>query len=220
MIGGTGSGKSTLVSLIPRFYDATEGTVQVGGRDVKSYPENTLISRIGMVPQKAVLFRGTIRSNLLWGNESADDEALWEAVRTAQAEEVVKGKEGMLDAPVEQNGRNLSGGQRQRLTIARALVRRPEILILDDSSSALDFATDLSLRRAIRRMKGGPTVFVVSQRISSIQDADRILVLDDGRLAGCGTHEELLENCRVYQEIYDSQYPGKRDSGAGKGAQR
>ena len=207
VIGGTGSGKSSLVNLIPRFYDATEGTVRVNGRDVKEYQEDSLRAQIGVVPQKAVLFRGTIGENLRWGNQNAADQELWEALQISQAAEFVEKKEGGLDAPVEQGGRNLSGGQKQRLTIARALVRKPEILILDDSASALDFATDAALRRAIAGMKEQPLVFIVSQRAASIWHADQILVLDDGRLAGKGTHEELLKNCPVYQEIYYSQFP-------------
>ena len=210
IIGGTGSGKSTVVNLIARFYDATNGQVLVDGRDVRSYPAGALISQMGIVPQKAVLFEGTVRSNLLWGNASATDEDLWEALATAQATEVVKGKEGQLDAPIEQGGRNLSGGQRQRLTIARALVRKPRILILDDSASALDFATDLALRRAISSLPGAPTVFIVSQRTSSVRQANQILVLDDGTLAGAGTHDELMRSCTVYQEIYYSQFPEER----------
>ena len=205
IIGGTGSGKSTLVNLIPRFYDATEGQVLVDGKDVRSLPPQQLRGRIGIVPQKAVLFKGTIRENLRWGNENASDEEIMRAVRTAQAEDVVEAKGG-LDAMIEQGGRNLSGGQRQRLTIARALVRRPDILILDDSASALDFATDAALRVALRDLEDRPTVFIVSQRTSSIQHADRIVVLDDGRAAGTGTHDELLESCPVYREIYDSQF--------------
>ena len=205
IIGGTGSGKSTLVNLIPRFYDATEGQVLVDGKDVRSLPPQQLRGRIGIVPQKAVLFKGTIRENLRWGNENASDEEIMRAVRTAQAEDVVEAKGG-LDAMIEQGGRNLSGGQRQRLTIARALVRRPDILILDDSASALDFATDAALRGALRDLEDRPTVFIVSQRTSSIQHADRIVVLDDGRAAGTGTHDELLESCPVYREIYDSQF--------------
>lgn len=213
IIGGTGSGKSTVVNLIPRFYDVTKGSVTVDGRDVREYPEGSLIRKIGVVPQKAVLFEGTIRSNLLWGNENAKEDELWEAVDTAQAREVVEGKTDGLDSFVEQNGRNFSGGQRQRLTIARALVRHPEILIMDDSASALDFATDAKLRRAVRNLPGDMTVFIVSQRTSSIRDADRILVLDDGRAAGIGTHDELMKSCRTYQEIYYSQFPEEKPEG-------
>ena len=204
VIGGTGSGKSSLVNLIPRLYDATAGRVLVNGRDVRACGEGELRRRIGLVPQSAALFRGTIRSNLLWGREDADDEALWRALDAAQAREVAEGKGG-LDAGIEQGGRNLSGGQRQRLTIARALVRDPQILILDDSASALDFATDAALRRALRALPGRPTVLIVSQRVASVRYADRILVLDDGRLAGQGTHRELLESCPVYREICASQ---------------
>lgn len=211
IIGGTGSGKSTLVSLIPRFYDVTRGRVEVLGRDVRSYPAGQLLRHIAVVPQKAQLFEGTIRDNLRWGNPEATDEALWKALETAQAKDVVLGKDGQLDAPIEQNGRNLSGGQKQRLTIARALVKQPDILILDDSASALDFATDLHLRQAIKALEGELTVFIVSQRTSSVRYADTILVLDDGKLVGQGTHDELLENCPVYQEIFDSQYPGERE---------
>lgn len=207
VIGGTGSGKSSLVNLIPRFYDATEGMVRLDGRDVKEYQTESLRAQIGVVPQKAVLFRGTIEENLRWGNPQASEAELQEALRISQAAEFVEKKEGGLHAPVEQGGRNLSGGQKQRLTIARALVRKPEILILDDSASALDFATDAALRKAIAGMKEQPLVFIVSQRAASIWHADQILVLDDGRLAGRGTHEELLENCPVYQEIYYSQFP-------------
>ena len=211
IIGGTGCGKSTLVQMIPRFYDATEGAVRVEGRDVRAWQPEKLRARIGIVPQKAVLFHGTIRDNLLWGNPNADDEALWAALRTAQAEEVVRGKPEGLDAIVEQGGRNFSGGQRQRLTIARALVRRPAILILDDSASALDFATDAALRRALRELQPTPTIFIVSQRTSPPQHADQILVLDDGRPVGLGRHEELLQSCGVYREIYDSQF--KKEAG-------
>lgn len=206
VIGGTGSGKSSLVNMIPRFYDATAGTVRVDGRDVKSYGMEELREKVGIVLQKAVLFRGTIRDNLLWGNAKATDEELWEALRLAQAKDFVEAKEGRLDAPVAQEGRNFSGGQRQRLTIARALVAKPEILILDDSASALDYATDAALRRAIKELPGETTVFIVSQRASSIQHADQIIVLEDGEMAGCGTHEELLADCEVYQEIYYSQF--------------
>ncbi len=210
IIGGTGSGKTTVVNLIARFYDATKGRVLVDGVDVRDYPEGVLVDRMGVVPQKAVLFEGTIRENLLWGKPSATDEELWAALECAQAADVVRGKEGQLDAPIEQGGRNLSGGQRQRLTIARALVRQPEILILDDSASALDFATDLALRRAIASLPGTMTVFIVSQRTSSVRLADQILVLDDGMLAGIGTHDQLLQECDVYQEIYYSQFPDER----------
>ncbi|MDE6603524.1 MAG: ABC transporter ATP-binding protein/permease [Lachnospiraceae bacterium] len=206
IIGGTGSGKSSLVNMIPRFYDATAGTVRVDGRDVKTYGMEELRQKVGIVLQKAVLFRGTIRDNLLWGNGAATDEELWEALRLAQAGEFVETKEGRLDAPVAQEGRNLSGGQRQRLTIARALVAKPEILILDDSASALDYATDAALRRALKELPRETTVFIVSQRASSIQHADQIIVLEDGEMAGCGTHEELLADCGVYQEIYYSQF--------------
>ena len=207
VIGGTGSGKSSLVNLIPRFYDATEGSVRLEGRDIKEYQTDSLRAHIGVVPQKAVLFRGTIGENLRWGNQQASDAELQEALQISQAAEFVEKKEGGLDAQVEQGGRNLSGGQTQRLTIARALVRKPEILILDDSASALDFATDAALRKAIAGMKEQPLVFIVSQRAASIWHADQILVLDDGRLAGRGTHEELLADCPVYQEIYYSQFP-------------
>ena len=207
IIGGTGSGKTTLVNLIPRLYDAAEGSVLLDGVEAGEYDSVSLRQKIGIVPQKAVLFKGTIRQNLLWGNENASDNELWAALETAQAREVVKDKEGELDAPVEQGGVNFSGGQRQRLTIARALVRKPRILILDDSASALDYATDANLRMAIRKMKNPPTTFIVSQRAASVRYADEILVLDDGELAGKGTHEELLKNCAVYQEIYYSQFP-------------
>lgn len=207
VIGGTGSGKSTLVSLIPRFYDASAGRVLIGGTDVKELSLSDLRARIAVVPQKAVLFKGTIRENLRWGRQDATDADLWQALETAQAGDVVRGKENGLDELVEQNGRNLSGGQRQRLTIARALVKKPEILILDDSASALDYATDAALRKSLRELEGNTTVFIVSQRASSIRHADLILVLDDGELVGSGTHEELLAGCPVYQEIYYSQYP-------------
>lgn len=206
VIGGTGSGKTSLVNLIPRFYDATGGEVLVRGTNVQSYPLEELRSMIGVVPQKAVLFQGTVRENLKWGNPDATDDELWDALASAQAQEVVESKKGGLDFEIEQAGRNLSGGQRQRLTIARALVRRPRILILDDSSSALDFATDAALRKSIRELPYSPTVFLVSQRASSIQYADKIIVLDDGEAVGIGTHEELLRDCAVYQEIYNSQF--------------
>ena len=207
IIGGTGSGKTTLVNLIPRLYDAFSGAVHIDGVDVKDFDMENLRHHIGIVPQKAVLFKGTIRQNLLWGNENATDDDLWTALDTAQAREVVKDNELELDAPVEQGGVNFSGGQRQRLTIARALVRKPSILILDDSASALDYATDASLRKAIRNMPNAPTTFIVSQRAASVRYADQILVLDDGQVAGIGTHEELLARCEVYQEIYYSQFP-------------
>ncbi|MDE7429383.1 MAG: ABC transporter ATP-binding protein/permease, partial [Lachnospiraceae bacterium] len=205
IIGGTGSGKSSLVNMIPRFYDATQGTVRVNGRDVKEYGMETLRERIGVVPQRAVLFRGTIRENLQWGEKNATDEELWEALSLAQAKSFVEEKEGGLDAPVAQEGRNFSGGQRQRLTIARALVGKPEILILDDSASALDYATDAALRKAFKTLRE-TTVFIVSQRASSIQHADQIVVLEDGEMVACGTHEALLKDCQVYQEIYFSQF--------------
>jgi ABC-type multidrug transport system fused ATPase/permease subunit len=205
IIGGTGSGKTTLVNLIPRLYDA-EGSVSIDGRDIQDYNMTALRQMIGVVPQKAVLFQGTIRENLLWGNEHATDDELWAALETAQAREVVKDKEGELDAAVEQGGVNFSGGQRQRLTIARALVRKPAILILDDSASALDYATDAALRKAIRQQINPPTTFIVSQRAASVRYADQILVLDDGALVGIGTHDELLKDCEVYQEIYYSQF--------------
>lgn len=214
VIGGTGSGKSSLVHLIPRFYDATRGTVLVDGKDVKTYTKEEIRDKVGIVMQKAVLFKGTIRENLKWGKRNASEEEMWEALTVSQSREFVEKKEGKLDAEVEQGGRNLSGGQKQRLTIARALMKKPEILILDDSASALDFATDAALRKAIREMKENPTVFIVTQRASSILYADEIIVLDDGAVAGIGTHEELLENCEVYQEIYYSQFEKeeKRDA--------
>lgn len=207
IIGGTGSGKTSLVSLIPRFYDVRQGRVRVDGVDVRDYTLEEIRRKVGIVTQKAVLFAGTIRENLLWGNENATEEELREAIRAAQAEEVVFGGKGGLDDMVEQEGRNFSGGQKQRLTIARALVRHPEILILDDSASALDFATDARLRKAIQELSGRMTVFIVSQRASTIQYADKILVLDDGELVGIGKHEELLRSCGVYQETYYSQFP-------------
>lgn len=207
IIGGTGSGKSSLVNMIPRFYDATKGQVLINGKDVREYGMEELREMIGVVPQKAVLFQGTIRENMQWGKNNATDAEIWQAVETAQAKEFVEKKDGKLDAAIAQAGRNLSGGQRQRLTIARALVGKPQILILDDSASALDYATDASLRQAIRNMEGDMTVFIVSQRASSIQHADQIIVLDDGEMAAIGTHAELLASCEVYQEIYYSQYP-------------
>ena len=210
VIGGTGSGKTSFVNLIPKFYEATKGSITLNGKNLNDYDETELRKRVGVVPQKAVLFQGTIRSNLLWGKENATEEEMWRALELAQAKEIVEGKDGMLEAEVAQNGRNFSGGQRQRLTIARALIRRPEILILDDSASALDYATDAKLRNSIKSIKDETTTFIVSQRASSIRHADQILVLEDGRVAGLGTHDELLENCEVYQEIYYSQYPEER----------
>ena len=207
IIGGTGSGKTTLVNLIPRLYDVSEGAVLLDGKNVQDYDMVSLRQKIGVVPQKSVLFKGTIRQNLKWGNENATEDDLWAALNTAQAQEVVLGKDGGLDAPVEQGGANFSGGQRQRLTIARALVRKPAILILDDSASALDYATDANLRMAIRNMASPPTTFIVSQRAASVRYADEILVLDDGLLVGKGTHDELLQGCPTYQEIYYSQFP-------------
>lgn len=210
IIGGTGSGKTSLVNLIPGFYPATEGEILLEGRDIKTMSDEELRGRIGVVPQKAVLFKGTIRSNLQWGKPDATEEEMWKALELAQASEVVEGKDGKLDATVAQNGKNFSGGQRQRLTIARALVREPEILILDDSASALDYATDAKLRAALRTLENKTTTFIVSQRVSTIRHADKIIVLDDGEIAGVGTHDELLKDCTVYQEIYYSQYPEQR----------
>lgn len=210
VIGGTGSGKTTLVNLVPHFYDVSEGSVRVAGKDVRAYDPKVLRDKIGVVPQKAVLFKGTIRENLQWGKADATDEELMAAARAAQADKVIEDKGG-LDAPVEQGGKNFSGGQKQRLTIARALVRRPEILILDDSASALDYATDAALRRALKELDYAPTVFVVSQRTSAMNGADKIVVLDEGRAAGIGTHEELLKDCPVYREIYESQH--KKEDG-------
>lgn len=206
IIGSTGSGKSSVINLIPRFYDVTDGEVLVNGRDVRSYDTEELRNQVSIVPQKAVLFRGTVRSNLLWGNEGASDEELWNALALAQAKDFIEEKEGGLDAPVAQNGKNFSGGQRQRLTIARALVKKAPILILDDSSSALDYATDAALRTALRTLPEHPTVFIISQRTASIHHADSILVLEDGQVVGQGTHDELLTSCEVYREIYDSQF--------------
>lgn len=211
IIGGTGSGKSTLVNLIPRFYDVEKGSVKVDGKDVREYDLTALRDKIGVVLQKAVLFKGTIRENLLWGNENATDEELWQALKTAQAEEFVLKKEKQLDEIIEQEGRNLSGGQKQRLSIARALVKKPQILILDDSASALDYATDAALRKALKEMPGDTTVFIVAQRASSLMHADLIIVLDDGDVAGMGTHEELLSSCEIYREIYDSQFTQKKE---------
>lgn len=213
VIGGTGSGKTTLINLIPRFYDANKGTVKVNGVDVKDYPTIQLRDMIGIVPQKAVLFAGTIAENLRWGNPEASDEELWEALEIAQAAEIVRAKEDGLDFVVEQEGKNLSGGQRQRLTIARALVKKPEILILDDSASALDFATDKKLRNALEKLRGKMTIFIVSQRTSSIQFANKIVVLDDGEMVGLGSHNELVVKCDVYREIYSSQF--KKESQVG-----
>ncbi|MGF0146638.1 ABC transporter ATP-binding protein [Lachnospiraceae bacterium SGI.054] len=207
IIGGTGSGKSSLVNLIPRFYDATDGTVKINGRDIKEYQTENLREHIGVVLQKAVLFKGSIADNLRWGKEDATEQEMYEALDISQAREFVDTKQGGLEFQIEQGGRNLSGGQKQRMTIARALVRKPEILILDDSASALDFATDAALRKSIKEMKNQPTVFIVSQRATSIQNADQIIVLDDGAMAGIGTHEELLKDCPIYQEIYYSQFP-------------
>lgn len=206
IIGGTGSGKSSVVNLIPRFYDVSKGSVSIDGKDVRDYDLTELRDKIGVVMQKAVLFQGTIAENLRWGKPDATDEELWKAIEVAQATDVVEGKEGKLDYMIEQGGRNLSGGQKQRLTIARAVVKNPEILILDDSASALDFATDARLRAALRNLKGNKTIFIVSQRTSSIQFADKIIVMDDGQVAGIGTHEQLLENCEIYREIYESQF--------------
>lgn len=215
IIGGTGSGKTSLVNLLPRFYDVTKGSVLVEGRDVRDYEPDVLRRKIGMVMQKSILFSGTVRENLLWGNENATKEQLWEALDISQAQEFVEQKEGGLDAVVAQAGKNLSGGQKQRLNIARALVRKPDILILDDSASALDYATDARLRQAIRRMPESPAVFIVSQRAASIMHADKIIVLDDGKIAGMGEHEHLLKDCEVYQEIYYSQFPREGGHHAG-----
>ena len=210
IIGGTGSGKTTLVNLISRFYDATKGTVLLDGQNIENYERNALRSKIGVVPQKAALFKGSIRDNMKWGREDATDGDLWQALTTAQGKDVVEGKPGQLDFELEQNGKNLSGGQKQRLTIARALVKKPEILILDDSASALDFATDAALRKALNKLDWNVTTFLVSQRSSSIQQADLILVLDNGNLAGKGTHAELLQTCETYREIYFSQFPEEK----------
>ena len=215
VIGGTGSGKSSLVSLLPRFYDPTEGQVLLDGRDLRQWPMEELRAQVGMVPQKALLFSGTIRDNLRWGSENATDEELWQALETAQAADFVREKPGQLDEMLEQGGKNLSGGQRQRLTIARALVRRPRVLVLDDSASALDFATDAALRKALHRLPGAPTVFIVSQRAASLRHADQILVLDEGKAVGLGTHAQLMENCPVYQEIYESQFKAEDEKGVG-----
>ena len=211
IIGGTGSGKSSLVNLIPRFYDATKGTIRIQGNDINDYDAVQLRDKIGVVMQKAVLFAGTIADNLRWGKNDATEEEMWKALDIAQATEVVKGKEGGFDYMIEQGGKNLSGGQKQRLTIARAVVKDPDILILDDSASALDFATDASLRAALKGMHGDKTIFIVSQRTSSIQFADNIIVLDDGQMVGFGPHEKLLETCETYKEIYDSQFKKESD---------
>ena len=205
IIGGTGSGKTTLVSLIPRFYDVCDGSVKIGGRDVREYRLASLRRAVGIVPQHAVLFRGTIRSNLLWRDPDATEEELKEALRIAQGADIIDKKELGLDEPVKQGGTNFSGGQRQRLTIARALTGRPSVLILDDSSSALDYATDAALRRSLRELSWKPVTFIVSQRTASVRYADRILVLDDGECIGQGTHEELLDTCQVYREIHEAQ---------------
>ncbi len=207
IIGGTGSGKTSLINLIPKFYPVTGGAIYLEGRNLMDYTDDELRAKIGVVPQKAVLFKGTVRSNMQWGKPDATDGEMWDAIDIAQAREVVEGKDGKLDALITQNGKNLSGGQRQRLTIARALVRKPEILILDDSVSALEYATDATLRAALSAAKDTMTTFIVSQRASTIRNADMIIVLEDGEMAGIGTHEELLKNCNVYQEIYYSQYP-------------
>lgn len=217
IIGGTGSGKTSVVNLIPRFYDATKGTVRINGRDIRDYEIETLRNTIGVVPQKAVLFKGTIRENLLWGNENASNEDIENALCISQAKEFVDTKDGRLDFMIAQGGKNLSGGQKQRLTIARAIVRRPQILILDDSASALDFATDAKLRAAIKGMENDMTVIIVSQRAASIQYADKIVVMDDGAVAGIGTHEELLADNQIYQEIYYSQFPDKKAKAANLG---
>ena len=206
VIGGTGSGKTTLVSLIPRFYDATKGQVTLLGQPITAYSKEELNRHVAVVMQKAQLFKGTIRSNLLWGNENATDEELWHALSIAQSEDFVRQKPGKLDDPVEQGGRNLSGGQRQRLTIARALVGHPDILILDDSASALDYATDAALRKALRTLPAETTLFIVSQRTSSLRHADQIIVLDDGHVVGIGTHDALMQTCEVYREIHESQF--------------
>ena len=215
IIGGTGSGKSSVVHLIPRFYDVTRGEVRINGMNVKDYPVEVLRNMVGIVQQKVVLFKGTIRENLMWGKKDATEEELEEALRISQAKEFVDAKEGRLDYEIEQGGKNLSGGQRQRLTIARAIVKKPEILILDDSASALDYATDAKLREAIREMKN-TTVFLVSQRAASLMHADKILVLDDGNLVGMGTHEELLKTCEIYREIYESQFPKQNAAQEGR----
>ena len=206
VIGGTGSGKTSLVSLIPRFYDATVGEVLINGINVKEYTEASLKKKVAVVMQKAILFKGTIRDNMKWGDADASDDDILEALRVSQSLEFVEKKRGRLDAFIDQQGKNLSGGQKQRLNIARALVRKPDILILDDSASALDYATDAALRNAISNLNPAPTLFIVSQRAASLMHADKIIVLDDGEMVGIGTHEELLAGCEVYQEIYNSQF--------------
>ena len=211
IIGGTGSGKSTLVNLIARFYDATSGTIQIDGQNIQNYSQHDLREKIGVVPQRAVLFKGSIRENMKWGRENATDKEIWDALTTAQAREIVENKDGQLDFKLEQNGRNLSGGQRQRLTIARTVVKKPEFLILDDSASALDFATDAALRRSLHQLSGNITTFLVSQRAASIRQADLILVLDDGELVGKGIHDDLIRTCDTYREIYFSQFPEERE---------
>ena len=210
IIGGTGSGKSTLVNLIARFYDATKGTIMINGQDIRNDSQHDLREKIGVVPQRAALFKGTIRENMKWGREDATDEEIWDALTTAQAREIVEGKDGQLNFKLEQNGRNLSGGQRQRLTIARAVVKKPEFLILDDSASALDFATDAALRKSLHQLSGNITTFLVSQRAASIRQADLILVLNDGELVGKGIHDDLIRTCDIYREIYFSQFPEER----------
>lgn len=210
IIGGTGSGKSTLVNLIARFYDATQGTIRIDGQDIRSYSQQDLREKIGVVPQRAALFKGTIRENMKWGRDDATDAEIWDALTTAQAREIVEGKDGQLDFKLEQNGRNLSGGQKQRLTIARAVVKKPEFLILDDSASALDFATDAALRKSLHQLSGNVTTFLVSQRAASIRQADLILVLNDGELVGKGIHDDLIRSCEIYREIYFSQFPEER----------
>lgn len=217
IIGGTGCGKTSLVNLIPRFYDANRGEVRVNGKDVREYPLEELRQMVGIVMQKAVLFQGTIGENLRWGKADATEEELYQAIKTAQALDVVDSKEGRLNAWVDQGGKNFSGGQKQRLTIARALVRRPQILILDDSASALDYATDARLRKAIQEMEGNKAVIIVSQRTASIRNADKIIALEDGAVAGIGTHEQLLKSCEVYREIYESQYKNQEEGGNGNG---
>ena len=210
IVGKNGSGKSTLVNLIARFYDATQGTVRIDGQDIRSYSQQDLREKIGVVPQRAALFKGTIRENMKWGRDDATDAEIWDALTTAQAREIVEGKDGQLDFKLEQNGRNLSGGQKQRLTIARAVVKKPEFLILDDSASALDFATDAALRKSLHQLSGNVTTFLVSQRAASIRQADLILVLNDGELVGKGIHDDLIRSCEIYRAIYFSQFPEER----------